>query len=360
MFRRQRLQPARDTSSLKHVRRYLFAATACSAAVLVAVACGTDDGGSTFTNGVDSGSDGSDNGSGGGFGEGGPGDNGDGGDNNPNATGVLTAVIRDFRKWNGDAAASNPDFEDITAALDQAQGAISGVSESTRSYWPYTTSDGTQTNARFECDIVGQQLDDAGVPLYTAAACDAGAGKTYTTHGKAFFDEWYRDVPGRNIHREIPITLTPNGAGAYTYDSAVVGVALADAAAPGDDPTHKEFFPIDDGTDASTAFGNEGDAHNYSFTVELRTTFKYKGTETFKFSGDDDVFVFINHKLVINIGGIHQALTKTINVADFAAAAGLTVGGTYNLDFFQAERHKTESNLRIETTLDLKAPIILK
>ena len=88
--------------------RYLFAATACSAAVLVAVACGTDDGGSTFINGGDSGSDGSDNPPLG-FGNDDGGDNGDGGDDNPNATGVLTAVIRDFRKWNGDAAATNPD-----------------------------------------------------------------------------------------------------------------------------------------------------------------------------------------------------------------------------------------------------------
>ena len=348
------------------MRRSIFATFACSIAVLVAVACGTDDGGSVFTPVADSGSDTGDPdpGSCGGFGctdsgdgEGGLQDN----DRNPNQTGVLTAVIRDFRKWNGDAASTNPDFEDINQTLLDLAVDNRGLSEGTSAYGPYVyPPTDASVASRFALDIVQPDLDDAGIPVYTTKVFEAGAPNTMTTHGKSFFDQWYRDTPGFNIHKEIAITLTATGTGAFSYDSAKVGVPLADAAAPTDDPTHKEFFPVDDGSDASTAFGNEGDAHNYSFTVELRTSFKYKGTETFTFSGDDDVFVFINHKLVINIGGVHEAFTKTINVADFAATAGLTVGGTYSLDFFQAERHKTESNLRIETTLDLKVPVILK
>jgi len=44
------------------------------------------------------------------------------------------------------------------------------------------------------------------------------------------------------------------------------------------------FFPID-----NQLFGNEGDPHNYHFTAEVVTSFRYQGGETFTFTGDDDV-----------------------------------------------------------------------
>jgi fibro-slime domain-containing protein len=57
---------------------------------------------------------------------------------------------------------------------------------------------------------------------------------------------------------------------------------------------------------------------------------------------------------VINIGGIHSILSKEVSLPAVAAELGLVVGQEYPLDFFQAERHVTQSNLRIDTTLELK------
>jgi len=67
------------------------------------------------------------------------------------------------------------------------------------------------------------------------------------------------------------------------------------------------------------------------------------------------VFVFINKKRVIDLGGIHSVQTATVKLSDRAAELGLVVGNEYPLDFFQAERHVIESNVRIETTLELVA-----
>lgn len=115
--------------------------------------------------------------------------------------------------------------------------------------------------------IVAARLGSDGKPVYAKTT-------TLTTHGKAAFDTWYRDVAGTNLRVEVPLPLTARADGSYAYG-------------------REGFFPIDDGTPYATAFGNQGDAHNYSFTVEIRTVFTYRGGEVFEFRGDDDVFVFL-------------------------------------------------------------------
>ncbi|MBX3196984.1 MAG: hypothetical protein KF894_02405 [Labilithrix sp.] len=90
-------------------------------------------------------------------------------------------------------------------------------------------------------------LGAGGKPQYNTAASFKGvAGPTATTHGKAFFDPWYRDTPGMNVVRRVGLTLEKDDSGVDSYDSAVSGVLLSPA-----DP-RKNFFPIDDGTPHST------------------------------------------------------------------------------------------------------------
>ena len=169
--------------------------------------------------------------------------------------------------------------------------------------------------------IVETLLGMDGKPVY------AGKPTTPTTTGKENFDQWFRDVPGVNIPIPHDITLVPVGGGVYTFDSSA-------------------FFPID-----GQGFGDEGNVHNYHFTLELRTQFKYKGGEVFTFTGDDDLFTFINGRLAINLGGVHGAQTQTVDLDAMAAELGISVGKTYPLDFFFAERHTSESNFRIDTTI---------
>lgn len=93
---------------------------------------------------------------------------------------------------------------------------------------------------------------------------------------------------------------------------------------------------------------------NYAYTMELHSTFIYKGGETFTFEGDDDVWVFINDSLVIDIGGVHPAWTKSVTLDNaFAAAAGMTVGEEYKFDFFYCERRVHDANCKITTNIDI-------
>jgi fibro-slime domain-containing protein len=238
-------------------------------------------------------------------------------------TGHLTAVIRDFKFYDANDPSTNPDFENV----------------------PTVDASGAALRAGYggpwdDHDIVAETLGADQTPDYLNAT-----GSSWTTHGAEAFHAWFHDVDGTNVRVEYPITLADDGKGNYGYDSQQSGTPLS----AGGRTTKKMFFPIDDGTNYATPFGNQGQDHNYSFTVEIHTVFTYHGKETFHFRGDDDVFVYINGKLAINLGGIHQAETADVNIDTL----GLTVGQKYPLDFFYAERHVTESNLLITTTLEL-------
>jgi fibro-slime domain-containing protein len=170
--------------------------------------------------------------------------------------------------------------------------------------------------------IVETMLGTDSKPVYASATV------TPMTSGKANFDQWYRDVPGVNLRFPISLPLTSPSPGTYVFDSTA-------------------FFPIDD-----QGFGNEGNSHNFHFTTELHATFSYRGGERFTFRGDDDVWIFVNHRLALDLGGLHPPLAGTIDFDARAAELGITPGNSYALDAFHAERHTNASNFRIETSID--------
>ena len=71
--------------------------------------------------------------------------------------------------------------------------------------------------------------------------------------------------------------------------------------------------------------------HNHDFTAEMHFTFPYRGGESFIFRGDDDVFVFINGHLAIDLGGIHTAQTGSVDLDARAAELGLSTEHRHSL-----------------------------
>ncbi len=175
--------------------------------------------------------------------------------------------------------------------------------------------------------IVEPMLGPDRKPVYAAA------GPTTHTTGPPEFEQWYRDTPGINQAVSVRIELEEVSTGLYVFDDST-------------------FFPVDGEGFAETAIANDGLPHNFHFTTEINTSFVYRPGQTFTFAGDDDLWLFINDRLALDLGGLHQAVTGTVDMDAQAAELGIEPGQRYKMDIFHAERHTTASNFHIETSID--------
>ncbi len=219
---------------------------------------------------------------------------------------ILLGVVRDFK---GADEGGHADFE--TAKIyggDITSGLVSPALGPDKK--PIYTS---------KCEIANPGAKDV---------CPFGA----ETTNQANFDQWYRDTTGVNEAYTVSIFLAPRPDGLFTFRSL-------------------NYFPVDGAGFMGMAKADDAMLHNFGFTTELHTQFLYTGGEVFNFEGDDDVWVYINNKLAVDLGGLHPMQMRNVMLDASATQLGIVKGTIYPLDLFHAERHTTASTFRIDTNL---------
>jgi fibro-slime domain-containing protein len=212
---------------------------------------------------------------------------------------TIAGIVRDFK--DATEPGGHPDFEAFAGA-----GATKG--------------------------LVNAFLGSDEKPVYTGI-CETAGNTTTCPYGqqttsKANFNQWYRTVDGVNQPFVVYLGFESVG-NMMTFRC-------------------NNFFPLDNagwGNNHTRADGSR----NYAFTTEIHLKIKYVGGETFRFMGDDDLWIFINGKLAMDLGGLHPQASDTISLDQQSSVLGITPGNEYTLDLFHAERHTWASNFNIET-----------
>jgi len=201
------------------------------------------------------------------------------------------------------------------------------------------------TEPAYYCGNVGSELTDAsGYPIpctsmYGSTDCDKeiAAGKTMLPGSCV-------DSNGNWVARFIVNVMDGNPL-FFPVDSDTFSAAT--------DMHYAQIPPYYDlqGTWPHDVDGSGADVlHNFSFTSEVRYWFKFESDKsyTLNFVGDDDVWVFINKKLAVDLGGIHTPVEGSVTInATTASKFGISAGNVYEAAVFQAERQTTGSSYKL-------------
>ncbi|MGN1218468.1 MAG: fibro-slime domain-containing protein, partial [Phocaeicola sp.] len=137
--------------------------------------------------------------------------------------------------------------------------------------------------------------------------------------------------------------------------------------------TKSPYF-LDPGVANTDAVGGNYNNRDFNYVMQSTGEFVYHADDDlfFEFEGDDDVYLFINGQLVMDIGGAHGITAERFNLNTYveAAKANVAAGSTslrdqalnlqegqnYSFDFYYMERHGYGANMRIVTNIHVTDP----
>ena len=186
-------------------------------------------------------------------------------------------------------------------------------------------------------------------------------GKTYYVYNSAYDGTNYDTVNGTISNTQTETITTREGT---TY-------------VRGNLQPESRFDPIAAISNGNQYYGKNGDAYanavgdtgndkyynatNYNLTLEGHAQFIYYDDADlyFNFTGDDDVYLYINGTRVLDMGGAHAISKCGISLNDVRDLCGLKDGEVYDFDFYYMERHGTAANFGIETNIKIVDPSML-
>ncbi len=140
-----------------------------------------------------------------------------------------------------------------------------------------------------EQGLVEYELNEKYLPVAT------GAGKMMPNRGLMDFSRWFENVDGKSKAYTGTLKLAYGAGAEFSFES-------------------DEFYPLDE-VDFS-AGDSVNEEHNKLFTMNFSVPFTVaaSGEEGFEIMADDDTFVFVGNRLVLDMGGIHKASTGKLSI----------------------------------------------
>jgi len=237
---------------------------------------------------------------------------------------VLDVTYRDFKEWDPADPQSNPDFEmkfmgDVVRR---------GLIEKTL---------GPDRKPVFK-DSVGFPA----LPGSPTAIKTDWQPKDPVIASADSFKQWYNDSPvNQAFQKKLALTESAVGSGIFGYESSM-------------------FFPLAPTEGFGITPKGNPQMMNFLFTTEVHVQFTYSSAQKFTFRGDDDLWIFVNGQLALDLGSLHNAEEGTIDFDAQAKELNIVVGGTYPMDIFHAERHTYASNFKITTNIACFTPSVVK
>lgn len=258
----------------------------------------------------------------------------------------MTLNLFDYLSYQGPSAISDPDSTTLRTLINTTNGQSGGTWRNLRFVPQGSTSLATQNyytgSAEARQGIVALTLDSSGYPVLTSQA--GGDSLRY------LFDPTASDNAGstrvRYTYADVNKLFKIDADGYVVYDSDVdyAYYNTSTSANPNKEFTLREtyqvsengvgFFPFDTYNTSNTNRGPtaSGTPFNHHFGLTLQKKFKMPKdgkvngqNMVFSFSGDDDMWVFIDDRLVLDIGGIHG---KASGYIDFATGQVVVSNGT--------------------------------
>lgn len=187
-------------------------------------------------------------------------------------------------------------------------------------------------NKELEQGLVNFELGESYLPV-------AKGGKLVTNRGIKDLTRWFSAVDGKsaNYVGDLKLEYSAEGADFVFYQD--------------------KFYPLDE-VEFSNGDVVNNDGHNHLFTMNFAVPFTtlLSGGEMFEVRADDDTFVFLGDKLVVDLGGIHEAMSGRFVIRDngevYAAVgdeelaySGVTIGANEGsvVRIFHADRDSDDS-----------------